>query len=229
MIDDRTQAYERIRRKLLDGSVQSPRDLSRRRLAASLNVNPGHVQWALNRMEAEGLLESRPQSGTFIRRLTPQQFRNLYDIRKLIEPFAAARAARLITPDLLARLDRSIEQMAEIAESLEQLSDECVPAEVIERVIHAEIDFHGTILEAAQNPEAARIVEHTQIFFHLMRYVPEVSREVLRQDVQSTMVGHRDILEAIRHGNAKVARRRMKAHVSSGLTTLRQQEKSQDE
>ena len=77
MVEQRDTTYRQIREKLLDGSIRSPRDLSRRRLAAALDATPTHTQWALNRMEAEGLLESRPQSGTFVRKLSPQELQGV--------------------------------------------------------------------------------------------------------------------------------------------------------
>jgi DNA-binding GntR family transcriptional regulator len=36
-----------------------------------------------------------------------------------------------------------------------------------------------------------------------------------------TVAGHRAIFEAIRQGNSKLARRKMKEHLSSGLALLR--------
>jgi DNA-binding GntR family transcriptional regulator len=219
-MDPRGMTYRRIRGKLLDGTVRSRRDLSRRRLAASLKVNPSHVQWALMRMEAEGLLESRPQSGTFIRRLTPEEFRNLHDIRELIEPYAAARAARMITPELLARLEQVVQETASYPDDLAAVKGDQVPARLVERIIRLETAFHGAILEAAQNPEALRIVEHAQIFTHLTRYFPSVSRAALIADARATLAGHRAILAALRTGNAKLARRLMKEHLTKGFTTV---------
>jgi DNA-binding GntR family transcriptional regulator len=220
MIDPRQETYLRIRGKLLDGTVRSPRDLSRRRLAASLSANPGHVQWALAKMEAEGLLESRPQSGTFIRRLTPEEFRNLYDIRELIEPYAAARAARRITPELLARLERTLAENAAVPEELSRGTDDRVPARISEKIVRLETEFHRTILEAAQNPEAMRIVEHAQIFTHLARFFHEASREAVIEDARMTLAGHRAILDAIRRGDSRRARSLMKEHLECGFSAL---------
>lgn len=221
MSDRRGDTYDQIRRRLLDGAIRTPRDLSRRRLAAALQVDASEVQWALRRMQAEGLLESRPQSGTFVRRVTPQEFRNLHDIRKLVEPYAAARAARLITPDLLSQMEQSVHEMDSLSGEIARLTVQHVPDDLIQRIIRLETAFHGSILAAAQNPEAMRIVEHAQIFAHLTRFFPDVSRELLLNDAQVTVAGHRAIFEAIRQGNARQARRCMKEHLANGLTLLR--------
>ncbi len=226
--DSRNDTYRKIRQKLLEGSVRSPKDLSRRKLALLLNETPGNVQWALARMEAEGVLETRPQSGTFVRRLTPREFRNLHDIRKLVEPYAAARAARLITSDLLARLEQTVQEMASLPGDIARATPDRVSSEIVERIIHLESTFHGTILEAAQNPEATRIVEHAQLFTHLTRYFPAISHEALIADARLSLEGHRAILEAVRLGNAKLARRRMKEHVTARFTMIQPQPTTQE-
>ncbi len=228
VLDSRTETYRKIRQKLLAGSIRSPKDLSRRKLASLLNETPGNVQWALARMEAEGVLQTRPQSGTFVRQLTPREFRNLHDIRKLIEPYAAARSARLITSDLLARLEQTVQEMALLTEDIARTTTDRVLPEIVERIIRLETTFHGTILEAAQNPEATRIVEHAQLFTHLTRYFPAISHAVLLADARMSLAGHRAILDAIRLGNAKLARRRMKAHITAGFTMIQPQPTSEE-
>jgi len=215
--DPRSLAYQGIRRKLLDGSVQSRRDLSRRRLATDLNVSPGHVQWALARMEAEGVLESRPQSGTFIRRLKPREFRNLFDVRKLVEPYAAARAAQWITVEALARLERLMAEMATLPEEIAAAPADEIPPDYVRRNTRLEIGFHGIILEAARNPEAARIVENAQILTHLASYFPAMTHDELIQDSRHTLAGHREIFDAIRLGDARRARRSMRRHLTDGF------------
>jgi DNA-binding GntR family transcriptional regulator len=215
--DPRIRAYHGIRRKLLDGTVKTGRDLSRRRLASALDVSPGHVQWALARMEAEGVLESRPQSGTFVRRLKSREFRNLFDIRKLIEPYAAARAAQWITTDELARLESLLTEMASLPDEIAAAPRGKIPPEFVERTVRLEIDFHRMILEAARNPEAARIVENVQILTHLTLYLPVMTRDELIQDARLTLAGHREIVEAVRLGDAKRARRVMRRHLVDGF------------
>jgi DNA-binding GntR family transcriptional regulator len=214
----RLETYRKIRGKLLDGSVRSPKDLSRRGLANTLDESPSNVQWALARMEAEGLLESRPQSGTHIRKLSPREYRNLYDVRKLIEPYAAARAAHLITPDLLAKLEATCREMDSLPAEIAAAPSGTIPPSYVDRTVRLEMEFHGTILAAAQNPEAARIVEHTQILTHLARELPLMTREELVADSAATLAGHREILEAVRLGDGKAARRAMRKHLIGGLS-----------
>jgi DNA-binding GntR family transcriptional regulator len=214
MVDQRDATYRQIREKLLDGSIRSPRDLSRRRLAAALDATPTHTQWALNRMEAEGLLESRPQSGTFVRKLSHEEFQELYDVRRLIEPYAAGRAARFIRSDELAQLEQACDEMGKLPEIFERTPGEAIPPEYDERLVQLEIAFHGAILQAARNAEAARIVENIQILTHLIQRNPARRRETSIATLQRTVAEHRAIAAAIRSADSKLARRLMRRHIS---------------
>ena len=82
------QAYHAVRRHLLRGA---PGRVSRRRLAAELGVSQACVQAALGRLEGEGLLETRPQSGTHIRVVDIAEYHRVYDLRELLESYAAGR------------------------------------------------------------------------------------------------------------------------------------------
>jgi len=214
MADQRDATYRQIREKLLDGSIRSPRDLSRRRLAATLQATPTHTQWALSRMEAEGLLESRPQSGTFVRKLSQDEFQDLYDVRRLIEPYAAGRAARFIRSDELSQLEHACDEMATLPAMFEQVPGEAIPPEFDERVVQLEITFHGAILYAARNAEAARIVENIQILTHLIQRNPARRRESVTANLQRTVAEHRAIAAAIRSADPRLARRLMRRHLS---------------
>ena len=58
------QAYEQIRDEILQGNLAVGDILSRRRLADKLNVSFLPITEALQRLETEGLVESRPRIGT---------------------------------------------------------------------------------------------------------------------------------------------------------------------
>ncbi|MBL8583980.1 MAG: GntR family transcriptional regulator, partial [Rhizobiaceae bacterium] len=67
------QVYRSIRQGLMSGVIAPGAVLTSRSLAAQLLVSPQPVRDALKRLEADGILESRPQSGFFLRGLTADE------------------------------------------------------------------------------------------------------------------------------------------------------------
>src|ERR1700731_1354905 len=80
-----TRAYEQIRDEILRGSLAVGDILSRRRLAEKLNMSFVPITEALQRLESEGLVESRPRIGTRVRVPTKEDILDSYVIREALE------------------------------------------------------------------------------------------------------------------------------------------------
>jgi DNA-binding GntR family transcriptional regulator len=217
LLESQDRAYYCARRKLLEGRVPTRQELSRRRLAEESGVSPGCAQFALSRLESEGLLVSRPQSGTYLRPLDLDEYHQLYDLRELIEPYAAGRAAAWLTGEQLERLEESCAVIAGLLARLEK-GDE--PPDHLERAVRAEHLFHGTIMGAARNPMAAHFVENLRILNYTHYYARRRRLGQHTVHYRRTVREHRAILEALRARDAAAAERRMRTHVRNGRFRL---------
>lgn len=98
------QAYQALRLALSSGRFAPGQKLTLRTVAADLGMSPMPVREALNRLAAEGALESRDRRSLRVPLLTGEDLRELCDIRLRLEGLAAARAARHATPALVSEL-----------------------------------------------------------------------------------------------------------------------------
>jgi DNA-binding GntR family transcriptional regulator len=217
------RAYHSIRRQLLAGRLRTRKDLSRRKLAAELGVSPGCVQSVLGQLEAEKLLVSRPQSGTYLRQIDIEEYHQLFDLRMLIEPYAAGRAARWITAGQLERLEQTCAEAGRIRRAMGDDADPAVPVELLEQSCRMEHQFHGTILEAARNPTAAHFLENLRILHHYTLFFAQLRpREVLLHRAGNTEAEHRAVFDALCAHDAAAAKRLMRLHLRRGRFRLRQ-------
>ncbi|MEZ5825656.1 MAG: FadR/GntR family transcriptional regulator [Geminicoccaceae bacterium] len=125
-------------------------------LAQELEISRSVLREAIKGLAARGMIESRPKIGTRIRprhfwnRLDPdvlrwclaelpggESLRQLFELRLIFEPAAAAYAAERRSEQELRRLKRAFHGMA--------LSD------TAEESILSDLEFHMTILEASGN------------------------------------------------------------------------------
>jgi DNA-binding GntR family transcriptional regulator len=219
------RAYAEVRHQLLEGTLRTRHDFSRRRLATKLGVSPSCVHSVLQRLEVERLVDSRPQAGTWLREVDWEEYHQLYDLRELIEPYAAARAARWIDDDQLAIIEQACEDIEHL---LAELETGARPRDVVERTLGAEQRFHGTIMAAARNPMAGHFVENLRILSYV-RYAAQVESQTLdanawwdliRRRMQKTAPEHRRVLDALRRGDAQLARRLMLRHIRRGRERL---------
>jgi len=101
------QAYLAIRNRILHGQLTTGTVLSRRKIARDLGMSMLPICTAIQRLEEEGLLESKPRVGTRVRVPTEQDIRERHIIREALESQAArlvAENARMQQRDELVRM-----------------------------------------------------------------------------------------------------------------------------
>ncbi|MBN9022510.1 MAG: FadR family transcriptional regulator [Rhizobiales bacterium] len=168
------------------------------------------IREAVKSLAAKGLIESRTRTG--IRVLPPGEwnlldidvlgwryaameprafYRELFEIRRVIEPEAAALAAERATPEDVERIARAYAVMAE-AEA-DQTTNEA---------IMADLDFHRAILAAAHNDLLLQMGKVIGVGL-LVSYR-------LSLDQYTLFVGrHEEVLVAIRRRRPQAARKMM--------------------
>lgn len=97
--------YESLKGMLMDHRLEPDARLSIEGLARSLEVSPTPVREALSRLEAEGLVVRRPNTGFAVAPSpTREQLANIFDLRLMVEPSCAARAAQHRDDELITVL-----------------------------------------------------------------------------------------------------------------------------
>jgi len=82
------EVYKRIRQSLFQNVYRPGEQLDIGKIARNLNVSRQPVKEAINHLAQEGLLEIRPRVGTFVRKITQTDVRNIFEARRMIEIFA---------------------------------------------------------------------------------------------------------------------------------------------
>ena len=109
----RESVYESLKRLLMDNALEPGTRLSIDGLARELQVSQTPVREALFRCEAEGLVVRRPNAGYVVAPLLGRDaLLDLYDLRLLLEPTAAARAAANATERDRQDIDDAVRAMA---------------------------------------------------------------------------------------------------------------------
>ncbi|MFM8984548.1 MAG: GntR family transcriptional regulator, partial [Planctomycetia bacterium] len=87
------KAYRSLRQMIVEGRVHPRQRLSHRTLSKDLGIGRSPVRDALLQLEAEGLIEHRPNSGIGLRELTARELECIYELRIVNERYAAEKAA----------------------------------------------------------------------------------------------------------------------------------------
>ncbi len=203
---------QQIQRLIADGALK-PGDLlpPERELAERFAVSRSSVRDAIRTLELVGLVVPRQGEGTVVADVSPEAvvmpiasvlgrkrelIAELLDIRKMIEPALAARAAVHASPEEIARLEEILRRQQEKTARGEPAVEE-------------DTEFHYVIALAAKNGVVRRVIDV------LMRLLRETRARSLQTHgrPQRSLAGHRRILEAIKRRDAAAAERAVRRHV----------------
>jgi DNA-binding GntR family transcriptional regulator len=198
-------AYEQIRQRIASGEFSTDVPLSEAALAESLRVSRTPVREAIHRLKSEGLLEQRPRSGTYVRRHSRAELRHALEVRILVEPLAAARAARKRRPECLRRLAELHADMKRIVADLKKAT---MPEEIkalSRRHLQSDRLFHETIHREIDNPRLFQTVSAAHIVTLGLNYLHDWP-EHFPHMIEASNAGHARMLEAIKKGDVRGTR-----------------------
>ena len=197
----KTKLYEevakQIERLIVEGGLKPGDKLPpERELAELFQVSRSSLRDAIRTLELTGLLEPRHGEGTVVCDLSADLLVNplanmltrkrelvaeLLDVRKMLEPPLAARAAAHASPEEIAYLEDILRRQKEMVRRGELAIEE-------------DSEFHYTIAMAAKNSVVQKVLD---VLMDLLRTSRERSLQVEGRR-QRSLEGHRRILKAIR-------------------------------
>ena len=104
--------YELIRARIVSGELKVGQVLSDKGLAAEYETSRTPVREALLELRSAGLVVTYPQSGTYVFDPTPQDVKEICQMRGLLEAGALRVAAKAGLPQLVTELNKSVAHMA---------------------------------------------------------------------------------------------------------------------
>jgi len=205
------RAYLVIRDHILKGELALGAALSRRKLAAELGMSLLPVAEALQRLEGDGLVESRPRIGTRVCLPTAQDIREHYEVREALE----SQAARLFAEKASVRERLELQRMAE---HMDALFNRCASGdndpEFLFAVHSYHLQLHLRIAECTGCRALRQAIEKNHVLVFNWLYDIAARRPPLPPRF------HHDLLEAISKNDPEEADRVMRQHIRYGLDSV---------
>lgn len=199
-------ATELIREAIIDGRLEPGERLKEETLARELGISRTPVREALLILQAEGLVDATPNRGAAVRSHSADDLDDLYQLRALIEGYAARRAATRITAAAIALLRESCERFERLRCGDDQLRD----------LVKENLFFHKTILEAAGSARLAGLVRN-------VIEIPLVYRSYIWYSNDQKLISehyHRQLVTALAAHDAERAELIMKEHIYEARDVL---------
>lgn len=193
-------AFRALRDAIMAGQLQPGEWLRQEALADELDISQSTVRDALNRLIGEGLAVRIPYRGVRVVALSPDDLRDIYAMRALLEGLAAEAAAEGITEDELE------EMRATLPDTVVTEDPDSVP-----RAREANRRFHTIFIEASRRRFLIRILRQLWDWIDpLMLYSrtaeTDIGEETRRKWGRRDRHQHSHLLEALEAGDGKRAR-----------------------
>ena len=137
------RAYDFVKEKIIDGSFEPSQMLSEASLATEMGISRTPMHEAFLRLEVEGFLQLYPRRGALIVPISPQEIREVYEARLLVDRHCAEKICAM--PEA---------ERADIADQLDAtIAEQDTALDGADLRAYAQLDarFHQIIMDGGAN------------------------------------------------------------------------------
>lgn len=172
--------------QILAGEFEPGQPLRESELVERLKVSRVPVREALRELESSGLVVSRKHSGVYVRELSDEEVRDLYQFRSVLDSHAGRMASQLPA----ARRDALVAALEPCIEAMDAAIRDANP----QAYYRENLRFHWLFIEYAGNREIARTYREVIQKLHLAR-LKNLSTGAHRTQSNAE---HKQIVQALR-------------------------------
>ncbi|TVT27063.1 GntR family transcriptional regulator [Salinicoccus cyprini] len=183
--------YEKVREDILNGTFDKKEKLTEIKLAKMYDVSRTPIREVLKQLEFEYLVKDG-----YVYTPSPEDYRNLFEMRILIESHAVEKAVLLFVEEDLKELRNYIKQAKDGDDSL---------------TLAANKKFHDKLVRAIRNPFLSETYDRLNSTIYLF------SRTVVQKQRPELLDEHEKIVQAIEDRDGETARQLIVTHLQKDL------------
>ena len=194
---DRVHAW--LRQSILEVAIVPGAALAESEIATRFGTSRTPVREALLRLAEEGLVDIRPQRGTYVSRMNLDRLDEALFLRDAVE---GAVLRQLAGSDAHAAVARELSEYVDRHEA-------AVDGHDLPGTLDGDAAFHLALVQAVGMPGLWDVVGQARDLHHRLRALaaPE------EPNARAAVADHRGIVRALRSGNGDLAHRRLTVHL----------------
>lgn len=207
-IDTRTTLRERIadgiRNAIVNGTIPSGSRVAEPDLAERFGISRTPVREALRQLESEGFITVVPRKGAIVASMSEKDISDFYDLKMVLEGFAARQATHALSDADIDRMDAVNEAMLAAAAQQEW-----------RKAIELHNEFHEIFVVASGNERLAAIDRNLVLQFQRFRLIL-----AMHGSIEGSARQHREIIAAFRSRDAELAESLVRKNAAYGKKLL---------
>ncbi|MCD6264974.1 MAG: GntR family transcriptional regulator [Deltaproteobacteria bacterium] len=195
------QAFEQIKQMIVRGEIPAGKRIIESELAESMGISRTPVREAVHKLGAEGFLKPLPKGGYVVRGLGISDIEETFEIRSILESFAAFLAANRHRHEEILPLEEKIE---EFQRSLDNND--------LKELARLNTEFHELLYALSRSQRLIKMIYNLRDEIYFLRKIILNSIDMARLSNKD----HREIINAIEKRQAKKAEMLVRDHVLRG-------------
>ncbi|PHR00745.1 MAG: GntR family transcriptional regulator [Halomonas sp.] len=202
----RQRLYQVLRQSIIQMVLAPGRALSEKEIADTFSVSRQPVREAFIRLSEAGLVEVKPQRGTYVVKISQQAVLEARFVREAIEVAVVKLAAKKgIEPSVLKELHDLLERQRR-----------CLEPHDYDRFYHLDEAFHRTLSLGVRQQAAWKVIEEVRAQLDRVRYLSVPHSTPLERLVDQ----HNHIIATIEARDVKRAEEAMMLHLREILVSM---------
>lgn len=201
----RERIVDFIKDSVVTGRLKPGERVPEQEIAESFGISRTPIREAFRQLESEGFITVTPRKGAVVSPITDKDVSEFYEIKSLLEGYAAKTACPKLSPKDIKRLESLNAQMERAAEK-----------DDVKAFFKLDNQFHDTFLKACGNEKLCALVFQLVQQFERFRItalsLPGRMKDSVRQ--------HAEIIEAFRSGNISLVENLVRANAERGRDVL---------
>ncbi len=181
------EVYNLFRERILNQQYPPGFRFQLTAIEQQLGISRTPLKEALHRLEVEGLVEIRSRRGTFVASITTTDIAEAFDVRRVLEVYAASIAVQAAT-------EAEIQKLSNITAQMSRLLGEHEYQAIVDQYIRLDHEFHDQLVSLAHNQRLINV--YRQIDVHVQ--IARIRLRFARTDSLQTESEHEAILHALR-------------------------------
>lgn len=195
------KAYQLVRKRIVNGSYPPSFRLTENEIADASGVSRTPVREALQRLQNEGFVRVTANQGAVVVDWNDSDVDDVFELRALLEPYGAGRAAERID-------DEGIEKLRDLAQAQYRESKDRKPG-YTQRIGDLNSQFHKTLHEYADSPRLDMLMPMLIEAPLMMRTFAEYEKDELLRSASH----HLEIVNALEAKDPDWAQAIMRSHI----------------
>ena len=216
MIDDLSYApslkqlvYTNLRAKIINGELKPGARLLEEELSKSMNISRGPIREAFNMLERDGFVRIIPRHGAVVSEITAEDVQAIWEMRLLLEPYAARQTLHLIPKEEIDELERKLTSVGENPNDFEEY-------------LNSDLELHDLLYKYLENHLMRTTLENIRARSLRIRCEYEYSEDgVLIPDImQFDKDEHQRIVQAMQSGNEQLVFQAVYDHIAESTKRI---------